>query len=237
MSKNRIAVIPARSGSKSIPGKNLIKLGKKPLIHYVIHAILSSGVFSKIIINSESNDFLEIANEFNVDFYRRDESLAQDSTDINDVLLDLLDNDVINSEWLYLFQPTSPFVSLRTINQMISLEDENNFDLLQSIAKVSHNSHAWNQRVIEGKRVKFVFPEERQIAFSKQQKPNFYTFGNLLAIRTNSYRNYRRIWMPSSGFVEVNRFEAFDLDGPEDISYGRYLLDHGIVELLGEGET
>jgi CMP-N-acetylneuraminic acid synthetase len=230
MKNKRIAIVPARIGSKSILEKNLTPILGKPLINYVVETIIKSNRFDSIVINSDSEKFAKIAEHFGIEFYRRKEYLSRDETDINDVLLDMFDCKRLNFEWIYLFQPTSPFVKVDTINGMISLESED-CDLLQSISKVSHNSHCWNQRVVNGKRVSFAFANERQKAFQKQQKPQHYIFGNLLALRRSSYAEYRRIWMPASGFIEVNRFESFDLDGPDDVAYAEFLLRDGIVSL------
>ena len=56
-----ICVIPARGGSKGIPGKNLIPLNKIPLIHYSIHTAFQSQIFDYVIVNSDSDEILESA--------------------------------------------------------------------------------------------------------------------------------------------------------------------------------
>jgi N-acylneuraminate cytidylyltransferase len=53
-----ICVVPARAGSKRIPGKNLRLLGGKPLLHWIVQAALKSGIFEKIIISSDSREIL-----------------------------------------------------------------------------------------------------------------------------------------------------------------------------------
>ena len=62
------AMIPARLGSTRLKMKNLALIDGKPMISYAINAAVKSGVFDKIIVNSESNIYSSIANRYKVDF-------------------------------------------------------------------------------------------------------------------------------------------------------------------------
>ena len=68
-----IAIIPARGGSKRIPGKNIKTFAGKPLIAYSIDAAKASGLFDKIIISTDSEEVAEVAKSFGADapFIRR----------------------------------------------------------------------------------------------------------------------------------------------------------------------
>ena len=66
--KKIIAMIPVRLGSKRIPNKNLRLLGNKPLVAYIIEAAIKADVFDEIYINSESDIFKEIAEQYGVKF-------------------------------------------------------------------------------------------------------------------------------------------------------------------------
>ena len=61
-------MIPVRMGSKRIKNKNLRLLGNKPLVAYVIESAKKSGVFDEIYLNSESDIFREIANEYGINY-------------------------------------------------------------------------------------------------------------------------------------------------------------------------
>ena len=64
--KKIIAMIPVRLGSKRVPNKNLRLLGNKPLVAHIIEAAKEANVFDEIVINSESDIFKEIADEYGV---------------------------------------------------------------------------------------------------------------------------------------------------------------------------
>ena len=229
LAKKRIAVVPARAGSKSIPNKNVAHLNGTPLINYVLETIHRSGLFDEVVINSESIDYLKIAHEFKVEFFERSSELAQDHSDINEVLLEMFDHVKLDANWIYLFQPTSPFVSLTTIRRIVDLESKD-FNLIQSITRVPHNLHAWNQRETAGTYVDFVYKKERMRAYRKQDKPTFYSFGNLLALRGSAYSKHRTIWMPQSGFTVIDRFEAIDIDTADDLLIAEFFLKSGIIQ-------
>ena len=83
----RLAVIPARGGSKRIPKKNIMPFCGKPMIAYALEAVAKSGMFDKIHVSTDSDEICEVVEKlgFTVDF-KRDASLADDFTGIVPVL-------------------------------------------------------------------------------------------------------------------------------------------------------
>ena len=65
------AMIPARLGSTRLKMKNLALINNKPMISYAIEAAKKSGIFDKVVLNSESEIFKEIANRHEILFYHR----------------------------------------------------------------------------------------------------------------------------------------------------------------------
>ena len=86
-----IAIIPARGGSKRMPGKNTRDLYGKPIIGYTIEAALESGLFSRIIVSTDSEEVASIARRFHAEVpFIRDADLADDYTPVSLVTLDTL---------------------------------------------------------------------------------------------------------------------------------------------------
>ena len=75
----KICLIPARGGSKRIPGKNIKLLGVKPLISYTIDAAIESNIFDQIYISSDDNNIIEYAKSKNVLIDERPKKLAGDT--------------------------------------------------------------------------------------------------------------------------------------------------------------
>lgn len=95
----RLAVIPARGGSKRIPGKNIIPFCGKPMIAYALEAVEKSELFNKIHVSTDSKEICKVVEAlgFEVDFLR-DQSLADDFTGLVPVLRWVLDQYKIRGE-------------------------------------------------------------------------------------------------------------------------------------------
>ena len=66
----KIAIITARSGSKGLPNKNILLLNGKPLICYTIDAALAAGVFEKIIVSTDSEEYIDLLSHYPIEFVR-----------------------------------------------------------------------------------------------------------------------------------------------------------------------
>ena len=129
---NNVAMIPVRLGSKRIKYKNLRLINGKPLVSYVIESAINSNVFDQIYINSEAEEFREIADKYGISFYKRPENLASDSASNDDFVLDFIDN--IDCNILTQILATSPFITSEDIrifankslggDTIISVKDE-----------------------------------------------------------------------------------------------------------------
>lgn len=79
-----IAIIPARGGSKRIPGKNIKRLAGKPIIAYTIAAALESGLFERVLVSADSQEIAQVALQCGAEVpFLRDENLADDSTPVS----------------------------------------------------------------------------------------------------------------------------------------------------------
>jgi len=137
-----IAVIPARSGSKGVPNKNIKKLGDIPLFGWGIKAILASKNIKKIILSTDSEEYYNIAKliDSNILWHKRTPELAEDvPTEL--VLLDILKkmkSEFENIELIVLVQPTTPFVTSYDIDKCVDMINENHqFNSCISVKAIS----------------------------------------------------------------------------------------------------
>ncbi len=106
---NIICFIPARGGSKGVPGKNIKDLGGKPLIAWTIDCAEKSRIFQRIIVDTDSEEIAKTAREFGAEVMMRPVELAQDNTTMYDVLKNELPRIDPVPELVMLLQPTVPF--------------------------------------------------------------------------------------------------------------------------------
>ena len=162
---NPLVVIPARGGSKGVPGKNIKLLNGKPLINYTIEA--AQKVFDDAIIcvttdSQEIKQVVENTTGLKVPFLRPD-NLATDNAGTYEVLLhavDFYERQGYVADTLILLQPTSPFRTDKHIEEAIALFSED-IDMVVSVKETKSNPY-------------YVLFEENQDGFlSKSKESNF----------------------------------------------------------------
>lgn len=91
MAETIVAIIPARGGSRRIPGKNIRPFDNQPLIAYTIAAARQSGLFERVIVSTDSPEIAEVARHYNAEVpVLRDENLADDFTPVSSATADAL---------------------------------------------------------------------------------------------------------------------------------------------------
>ncbi|MBF0611772.1 MAG: pseudaminic acid cytidylyltransferase [Magnetococcales bacterium] len=123
----KVAIIPARGGSKRIPGKNIRPFLQKPVIHYSIQAALASGVFDQVIVSTDSEEIARVAEEGGATIpFMRPAHLADDHTITLDVILHALAQlgGAERVETLCCIYATAPFVQPRYLKQGLELLEQ-----------------------------------------------------------------------------------------------------------------
>jgi len=129
--KNIIAMIPARIGSTRLKLKNLALINGKPLISYSVLAAKQSGIFDRIVINSDSEVFHPIADEYGVEFYKRPVHLGCSTTKSDDVVFDFVKNHP--SDVVVWVNSISPLQNGEVIREVIQYFLEENLDTLITV--------------------------------------------------------------------------------------------------------
>jgi CMP-N,N'-diacetyllegionaminic acid synthase len=116
-----VALIPARGGSKRVPGKNVRTLGGHPMIAFTIAAAAGSGVFESVIVSTDSDDVAQIARDYGAEVpFLRPSALAGDTSPDIEWLEHLLNElRARGRTWdcFSLLRPTSPFRTAETIRR------------------------------------------------------------------------------------------------------------------------
>ncbi|WP_026915716.1 cytidylyltransferase domain-containing protein [Christiangramia portivictoriae] len=142
-----LVIIPARGGSKGVPGKNIKELGGKPLIQYTIEAAKELFEDSQIIISTDCNDIKETVENFGLKVpFLRPAHLATDTAGTYEVLLHALkyaENYGFNPETLLLLQPTSPFRNAAHIREAVELYNslKSELEMLVSVKETKANPY------------------------------------------------------------------------------------------------
>ena len=123
-----LGLIPARGGSKGVPGKNIKIIHGKPLIVWSIEKGLRSKLIDKLVVSTDSEEIAQIAKEAGAEVLMRPSELATDTASTQDVMVHTLQH--YPADTLVLLQPTSPYRSNGLIDDCINEFLQNDFDSL-----------------------------------------------------------------------------------------------------------
>lgn len=224
MKPRSVAFIPARSGSKRVPNKNILPLGGHPMLAYTVRAAIDSGVFDAVICATDSEAYADVARYYGaeVPFLRSAEISGDKSPDIEWVvwMLQKLKEAGREFETFSILRPTSPFRLPETIRRAWSLFMEDpRADSLRAIEKCKqHPGKMW---VIRGKRMLPLLPytngttpwHSSQYAALPEiyaQDASLEIAWSRVAMEQNSIAGEAIIPFVSQGL------EGFDINDPED---------------------
>lgn len=160
-----LVVIPARGGSKGIPGKNIKKLNGKPLIQYTVEAVRNLISDNQIIVSTDSLEIKEEVEKMGLSVpFLRPPELATDFSGTYEVLLHALDFFEKNNsapDKILLLQPTSPFRTEKHIKEALSIYDDS-LDMVVSVKETKANPY-------------YVLREDDKNGFLKKSKEGDFT--------------------------------------------------------------
>lgn len=228
-------LVPARGGSKSIVRKNLVPVAGYPLLDYGIRAAQASGRLDRIFCSTDDAEIAARARLLGVEIADRPVDLATDDAKVDRVAQAFLEAVPPGDrpDILVLVQPTSPFLLPSHVGDLIdAMAERPNAASAHNVTAVTHNLHAWNQRVLdESGQVTFLFAEQRKNARNKQEKPALFAFGNLIAARTSALLRGNGFYAAPVTATQVPSPYNFDLDTAADISLAETLLASGLIVL------
>jgi N-acylneuraminate cytidylyltransferase len=214
--KNKILVlIPARAGSKGIPGKNWKELNGKPLILYTIEAALKCFPRNNICLSTDSNEIIQIAKQKGLEVpFIRPEELSSDTASSRDVIFHAIDNFHGNFTHILLLQPTSPFRTAEHISKALD-EMKENYDMLVSVKETDANPY---YVLVEENEKGFLKKSKEANVIRRQDAPIVYEFnGAIYLIRIKSLFNYSSISdFPNKKKFVMDKISSLDIDTPLD---------------------
>jgi CMP-N,N'-diacetyllegionaminic acid synthase len=150
--KRVIAVVPARGGSKSVPGKNIRPLGGKPLLSWSIDVARQVPEIDRIIVSTDDKQIASVGRSSGAEIYARPTHLATDEALVIDALKDLLETlhaEGEEPEWVVLLEATCPLRTAEDVRTCLNLIAEGTYDSVATFKEAELNPHrAW--RLVEG---------------------------------------------------------------------------------------
>lgn len=222
-----LVIIPARGGSKGIPGKNLKVLGSKPLIAYSIEMAQEIFEDSQICVSTDDEKIADFAKRYGdiVPFMRPDQ-LATDTASSQDVIIHALDF-FKEKEYkaVVLLQPTSPFRKKEHIEACINSFDFS-LDMVVTVFEPKSNPYF---NLLEENQEGLLIKSKPSNFTRRQDCPKVYEInGAVYVMNVESLRNKAISAFNKVKKVEMNSDDSVDLDTPLDWKIATLILEESI---------
>ena len=225
-----ICIIPARGGSKRIPGKNIKDFLGKPLIAYSIEAALNSKVFSDVIVSTDDEAIANVAREFgaSVPFFR-EASLSDDYATSTDVIKDAIRRANSSFSDVCCLYATAPLITAEILKEVAD-------EFKKDECKFLFSATAFDfpiQRAIkldENARVSMFYPQFERTR-SQDLEPAFHDAGAFYFGKKEAWLECSAIFVPHSKAYLLPRNLVCDIDTIEDFEFAKklYLINNGKI--------
>ena len=226
---NIVALIPARSGSKGVPNKNIRHIGGTPLIAYSIAAALKSTLIDRVIVSTDSEEYAELARSYGAEtpFIRPKDISGDLATDVEffkHTIDWLQENENFVPEYLVHLRPTTPFRNAKIIDDAIKEFICSDYSALRSCHKMSESSYKTFE--VENNMFKRICNGESNIEGSntaRQAFPETYDANGYIDIVRSDMISKRSL-------IHGSRVKAFitntahEIDEIGDIDFLEYLI-------------
>ena len=222
-----LVIIPARGGSKGVPGKNIKLLGGKPLIQYTIEAARAVVPDHRIIVSTDSSEIRQVVEKMGLKVpFLRPPILAEDKTTMDEVLrhaLEYFEEENPTPREIMLLQPTSPFRNQHHIKEALNLYD-NSMDMLISVKEAESSPYFELREENESGFLKKMFTST---VTRRQEIPEIWAINGAIYIfdtflfKEKPFHDLERI----KKYV-MDDISSMDLDTPLDWKIGEVLLPH-----------
>lgn len=206
-----LGLIPARGGSKGIPGKNIKKICNKPLIVWTIESALQAECLDQIVVSTDSIEIAQVAEKAGARVLMRPRELATDMASTQDVMIHALQH--YSADTIVLLQPTSPYRQEGRIDECVREFIENEYDSLATGFWCSYKEYGTN-----------TLPRQKIQGF-------FYDDGNIYVIKASNVLAGDR-YGKKIGRKVISRYENAEIDDEFDF----WLLEHILRDKYGVEE-
>jgi pseudaminic acid cytidylyltransferase len=227
MAKGNIAVIPARGGSKRIPGKNIKELVGKPLLAYSVQAAIDSNLFDRVIVSTDSREIAQVAKECGAEVpFLRDDILADEYTPVSAATADAVYRlDPYNTSFSSVAQ-LMPCCPLRTAHDV--QESFNQFESTGAYSQISVVGYGWQNpwwAMQQNERHELEPLFEQKLASRSQDLPTlFCPTGAIWWARTALLLQTRSFHVQGRTGWEIPWQRGIDIDTLEDFLMAEVLM-------------
>jgi CMP-N-acetylneuraminic acid synthetase len=225
LKSNLVAIIPARSGSKRLPGKNILPFFGHPMLAYSISAALNSGLFTKVIVSSDDPAIGRMAEWYGAEFVLRPTELSSDSAGLVDVAKHVLDS--LHARGMYpeaicQCMPNCPLVRSADIAEHWRMFEENHRSFQISVVPYRAAYPHWALLCDEEQQGQWLYSDK--LTRSQELPKAFCPTGAIWWARTKDFLEQGAFYGSPFHLAPMDANRGIDIDDEEDLRLAELLV-------------
>jgi len=215
--KKIIAVVPIRKGSQRVKNKNFKHFAGKNLLIHKIDILKKIKDIDEIVINTDSDEAIEISKNYNVSYFKREDFFASSECTNSDFWKNIAEN--TKSEFIMFTNCTSPLITHKTYSEIISIYKEkiatNEFDSLNTVNELKE----------------FLFLDNKPLNFETHKTPNSQDLPNIVKLnfainilKTEDMYKNKSLIGKNPYLYNLDEIEGLDINTEFEFSYAEYLF-------------
>ena len=219
-----LAVIPARGGSKGLPGKNIMEADGKPLLAYTIMAAQAARSIDRVILSSDDQEIIETAKRWSCDVpFQRPPALASDVASSFEVVRHAV-TEVSGYDYVMLLQPTSPLREAADIDAAVDLMRASGAPSCASVCRVTQLPYLMYALSDDG-RLESLFPGHKTSARRQDQPPIYRLNGAIYLVRIDRLLETEQFVDELTIAYEMPEHRSIDIDEAADFEKFRAIIE------------
>lgn len=223
--KSFLALIPARSGSKGVPDKNIRQLCGKPLMAYAIEAALATGVMDAVVVSTDSERYAEVARQHGAQVpFLRPAELSGDTSLASAYIVHAIET--LRStgrvyDYFALLQPTTPLRTAAHIMQGVRMAADEGLDSVVAFSEAECPIALLHPLPEDKNLGALIVPEANR----QEHAPRYRINGMLYIARCDEYLRTRSFYGPNAKALVIGREYAVDIDNESDFALAEFMLE------------
>jgi len=223
MSKDTLAIIPARGGSKGVLRKNVLPLAGKPLIGWTIEAALGAACVDRVVVSTDDPEIAQVSERFGADVVWRPAEISGDMASSEAALLHTIEHlreaEDYEPELIVFLQCTSPLTAPIDVDGTVGKLRENAADT--ALAVIDFHYFLWEQNDDD-----FVgINHDKSVRLLRQEKPpQFLETGAVYAMRTAGFLEAKHRFFGKTAHYVMPPERRLEIDDPVDFKVAETLL-------------
>lgn len=221
--KSVLAIIPARGGSKGLPGKNIKSLCGKPLLVWSLEQALKSKYLDTIFVSTDSKEIANIAKQYGAEIpFLRPPELAADNSPTSDAIIHTLESFERTGkfyDYLVLLEPTSPLRKPEDIDVAIkSLVKNQDADTLVSLGEIHMEHPMIVKKIDESGRVVPYVENVKKIHQRQQADKAYFPYGVIYISKVSEFKKNLTFYTQRTIPYFIERWQNFEVDDEIDFA-------------------